>query len=73
MHHNINLLIQQALQTKFTFERYITENPFHRPLVKRRLTREIPVLIPDIYDEIVEACKECLPAKDGIYLRIVGL
>jgi hypothetical protein len=66
--------MKQLLQTRFTFGRHITENPFHVPIITTRLTKAIPGLVPDVFDEMVAACDEYLPAKEGIYfLKILGI
>ena len=40
------------------------QNQVHIPIIRTRLTKETS--IQDIYEEVVEACNEYLPVKDGI-------
>jgi len=34
-------------------------------IIKSKLTKEIPALVADVYEEVVEACSQYIPVKDG--------
>jgi hypothetical protein len=34
-------------------------------LIKKQLTKEIPALVADVYEEVVEAFNQYIPVKDG--------
>ena len=43
----------------------IRRNPYHVGLIRARLTRNIAVLAPDLYDELVVAFDEKIPLSSG--------
>ena len=59
--------IPKTLQTRFTFRSRMHRFPFDIPPIKSRLTKSLPALFPCIADEVVEACNQYIPAKDGQY------
>ena len=62
-------MIQQFIQSRFTL--YRQEQLDHTrglALIKTQLTKEIPGLLTDVYEEVVDACKQYLPVKDGMFL-----
>jgi hypothetical protein len=55
----------QALQIEHTFGLNIKENAYHVPLIRLRLTKALPILVPEVYDEVVAACNEYIPITEG--------
>ena len=55
----------QSLQVDYTFGPNIRENPYHIPLIRLRLTQELPLLVPEFYDEVVSACNDLIPITEG--------
>jgi hypothetical protein len=53
------------LTTAQTIDEYQTVNPYHATAVRTDLTRAIPSLLPDLYDEVVGTASEKLNAEDG--------
>lgn len=54
----------QSLQTEFTLGRAIADNPYHVPLVRAQLTRNIGSLFPEIREELSVAFTEAIPTPD---------
>ncbi|KAF9528910.1 cytochrome P450, partial [Crepidotus variabilis] len=59
--------IDESLQTRYTLGPQISDNPYHIPIIRAQLTRSLPLLVPEIYDELLEAFKDNIPATDGKY------
>jgi hypothetical protein len=55
----------QGLQTDYTLGPNITENPYHVSIVRSQLTQALPLLVPEVYDEVVMACNEFIPITQG--------
>ena len=65
--NKIKECIFQALQSQFTFGSRMSKNQFQIPIIKTRLTKSLPELVPSVYDEVVEACNQYIPANNGMY------
>ena len=63
----------QQLQIDYTLGRNIRENPYHIPIVRLRLTQALPLLVPEVYDEVVMACNEFIPITEGTFLNIQNM
>ena len=55
----------QSLQLEYTLGGHIMTNPYHIPIVRVRLTRALPQLVPDIQEEVVDAFNEFIPLTSG--------
>jgi len=55
----------QELQLKYTLGSQIGTNPYHISVVRGKLTRSIPELVPALHDEVVEAFSQHIPPTDG--------
>ena len=55
----------QRLQVDYVLGRNIRENPYHIPIVRSHLTKALPLLVPEVYDEVVMACNELIPITEG--------
>ena len=55
----------QQLQVDYTLGQNIRENPYHIPIVRLQLTKALPLLVPEVYDEVVMACNEFIPITEG--------
>jgi len=63
--------LDESLQVRFTMGSQITENPLHIPIIRNQLTKAIPALILDLYDDVSEAFNQYLPAKE--WTRVIAL
>ena len=62
----VRLLIDtQQIQDGYTLGPTVPENPYHIPLIRSQLTQAIPLVAPEIYDEVVMACNEFIPITKG--------
>ena len=52
----------------YTLGPQISANPYHVSLVRGKLTRSIPELLPTLYEEMVESFNRYIPATDGLPL-----
>ena len=55
----------QLFQIDYTLGANIRENPYHIAIVRSQLTQALPLLVPEVYDEIVMACNEFIPITEG--------
>lgn len=55
----------QILQSDYTLGRNLRENPYHVPILRSQLTKALPLLVPEVHDEIVAACNEFIPITEG--------
>ena len=51
---------------RFTLNSLVVQSEIHIPIIRTQLTKETPGLVADVYDEVVKACNQHVPAKDGI-------
>ncbi|KAI0362845.1 cytochrome P450 [Pilatotrama ljubarskyi] len=56
--------INDAMQMRHIASRSAVENPFHIDIVKDKLTRGLPVILPDVLDELHLAIPQYIPAAD---------
>ena len=62
----VRLLTQtQFLQTDYTLGQNVTDNPYHLPIIRSQLTQALPLLVPEVHDEVVTACNEFIPITEG--------
>ncbi|OSD00841.1 cytochrome P450 [Trametes coccinea BRFM310] len=58
------------------FKHYIHPNiikdPFHVDPIRDQLTRQLAPMLPNILDEIIETCKEHIPAKEHEWAALPG-
>jgi hypothetical protein len=47
-------------------------NPYHVSVVRGKLTRAIPELVPNLHDEMLEAFGQNIPPTDGAALIILA-
>jgi hypothetical protein len=43
----------------------IRDNDYHTPIIRTTFTRILPILIPEVYDEVVHAFNDIVPATEG--------
>ena len=58
-------LYTQQIQSDYTLGPNVGKNPYHVPIVRSQLTQALPLLVPDVYDEVVMACNEFIPITEG--------
>ncbi|KAI0654468.1 cytochrome P450 [Cubamyces menziesii] len=56
---------EQTLQTIYTMGADVHYDPYHIPLVRDKLTRNLPVIVPDVIDEVTVAFQEYIPGNNG--------
>ena len=55
----------QQLQSDYTIGPNISKNLYHVPIVRGQLTQALPLLVPEVYDEVVMAFNEYIPITEG--------
>lgn len=55
----------QGIQTDFTIGEAISTNPYHVPIIRSQLTRNLSVLFRDIRDELTTAFNDIIPPING--------
>ncbi|KAH7926847.1 cytochrome P450 [Leucogyrophana mollusca] len=62
-----------SLKVEYTLGHDIHHNPYHIPIIRSQLTRNLAALFPDIRDEIVTAFEETLQLKDNEWKNVPAL
>ncbi|KAI9060502.1 cytochrome P450 [Trametes sanguinea] len=63
--------IGEIVQTRYTLGDDVHENTYHVDIIREKLTRSIPTILPDVIDELSVAVEECIPVKgDGSWLQV---
>ncbi|KAF9225192.1 cytochrome P450 [Gyrodon lividus] len=62
-----------SLKVEYTLGHQIHENPFHIPIIRSQLTRNLGILSPDIRDEIVTAFEEILDLRGNEWKSVPAL
>lgn len=68
--------MSQTLQSQYIFAPQVISDEYHVDVVKEKLTRKLPGLLPDVIDEVVVASKEHIVTSDNsrgmIHILIEG-
>ena len=57
------------MQIRYTFGPESNDDPYHIDIIKEKLTRSVPAILPDVIDELNHAVPQHIPAKsDGAWL-----
>ena len=59
------LCSQQILYLEHTFGHEAHNNPYHVPIIRTSLTRNLGVLYPDVRDELDTSSRELIPPSHG--------
>jgi len=54
----------ELLQPDYTLGPNLNKNPYHVPIVRLQLTQALPLLVPEVHDEVVMACNEFIPITE---------
>jgi hypothetical protein len=49
----------------YTLGRNMADDPYHLPILRSQMTQALPLLVPEVYDEVVTACNEFIPITEG--------
>lgn len=60
----------QTLQVPYTLGPNVASNLYHVPIVRSQLTRALPVLFPELRDEIVCAFGDAVGMPEGRCIRV---
>ncbi|KAJ3559201.1 hypothetical protein NM688_g483 [Phlebia brevispora] len=63
----------ESLQTEYTLGRAIAHNPYHVPVVRAQLTRNIGNLFPHIRDELSAAFSDAIPTTGDDWVKVPAL
>ncbi|KAI0071400.1 cytochrome P450 [Panus rudis PR-1116 ss-1] len=61
---NMDAATAETLQVDHTLGPEISRNPYHVPLIRNNLTRNLASLFSGVLDEIVAACHDNIPSSD---------
>lgn len=62
--------IGDRMQIRYTFDKSITLNQYHVPVVRTELTRNIPKMMSEIVDEVGLALDDAIPPTNGTPLFV---
>ncbi|KAI0640730.1 cytochrome P450 [Trametes meyenii] len=60
----------ETIQTKHTVGPGPTEDPYHVDIIREKLTRALPAVLPDVIDELQLAVGDHIPAKEDEWLPV---
>lgn len=58
-------VVGNDLQLRYTFTPNVATDHYHVPMIRNELTRHLPVLMPEIIDELGVALENEIPCNDG--------
>lgn len=58
------IAVSQLIQPDYTFDHDIKANPYHIPLLRTHLTKNLPNIFPALFDEVIAAFEDLIPATD---------
>jgi len=53
------------MQTEFTLGPNVSTVPYHVPIVRSQLTRNLSTLFPAVYAEVMDALDQQVPAREN--------
>ncbi|EGN97958.1 hypothetical protein SERLA73DRAFT_182766 [Serpula lacrymans var. lacrymans S7.3] len=62
--------VDDILQVEYTFGLEAQRNPYHIPVIRTQLTRNMPALFADMQDEIVHACNDIIPLDGNEWVNV---
>ncbi|RPD62649.1 cytochrome P450 [Lentinus tigrinus ALCF2SS1-7] len=62
--------VEEVLQTRFTWDRELVDDPYHLDVIKDQLVRTPAAALPDVFDELNSAIPQYIPAKDDEWTRV---
>lgn len=63
-----SFILLQFVQTKYTLGEDVHNDPFHADIIRDKLARGLPAVLPDVIDELTVATREHIPTEgDGVY------
>ncbi|KAI0673798.1 cytochrome P450 [Trametes maxima] len=62
--------IADIIQTKYTLGPEPEQDPYHVDIIREKLTRSLPLLLPEVIDELTLAVPEHIPAKENEWLSV---
>ncbi|KAI0368876.1 cytochrome P450 [Pilatotrama ljubarskyi] len=58
------------VQTKYTLGPEVHYDPYHVDIIRDKLTRTLPTILPDVVDELRVAIHDHIPAKEGEWVGV---
>ncbi|KAJ3011693.1 hypothetical protein NUW54_g2086 [Trametes sanguinea] len=62
--------VEDSMQIRYTFGPETDADPYHVDIIKEKLTRSVPAILPDVVDELTLAVPEHIPAKSDEWLEV---
>ncbi|KAH9897770.1 cytochrome P450 [Cubamyces lactineus] len=62
--------VEDSMQIRYTFGPESNDDPYHVDVIKEKLTRSVPAILPDVIDELTLAVPQHIPAKSDEWLEI---
>ncbi|KAF8159223.1 cytochrome P450 [Crassisporium funariophilum] len=68
---SLEAAVQEGLQTDYTLGANIRTNPYHLPILRAQLNRNLSRLVPEVHDEVANAFNDFIPpSEDGRSVHI---
>ncbi|OJT14393.1 Ent-kaurene oxidase [Trametes pubescens] len=62
--------VEDDMQLRHIIDRDAVENPYHVDMIREKLTRSLPVVLPHVIDELQLAVPEHIPAVSGEWTEV---
>ncbi|KAI8990629.1 cytochrome P450 [Trametes punicea] len=62
--------VEDTMQIRHTFGPQTHDDPYHVDIIREKLTRSVPAILPDVVDELALAVPQHIPAKSDEWLEV---
>ncbi|KAF8075266.1 cytochrome P450 [Lyophyllum atratum] len=62
--------VEEQLQVPYTLGASVSQDPYHIPIVRTLLTRNLPALFPAVYEEVVAAFNDVIPLQENEWKKL---
>ncbi|TBU42576.1 cytochrome P450 [Dichomitus squalens] len=62
--------VEDLIQTRYTLGPEMTSDPYHVDIIKEKLMRTLPVVLPDVIDELTYAVPNYIPANETEWISV---
>ncbi|KAI0778805.1 cytochrome P450 [Trametes elegans] len=62
--------VADTMQIKYTFGPDTEDDPYHIDVIKEKLTRSVPAILPHVIDELTLAVPQHIPANENDWLEV---
>ncbi|KAI1791203.1 cytochrome P450 [Ganoderma leucocontextum] len=65
--------VEDVIQTRYTLGPETSHDPYHVDIIKEKLMRTLPMVLPDVIDELTYAVPDCIQATEDEWTSVPAL